>query len=333
MKNPRKASDFEPKPEFQKQHSWNTTDAYEIALRRNRAATEHLVVSPKPQVASPFRDYQVQGTTGSYTVELRALDERVNTCTCPDFQKNGLGTCKHIEAVLAPLRKAAIRSSTLAEIYCRPADGAVALACPAATHPVVRKLLASFFPAKKDPALISGASLKHLLQLVDSLPPELRGEVRVSQAVRSRLAKQENAEQLEMLRKAYEKRLRTEGLPRCLKCELFDYQIDGMLFLAFRGRAILADEMGLGKTVQAVAAASVMKEVLNISRVLVVCPASLKLEWQEQIAKFTHEGSQSVFGSRPERLKTYRSCSSFFLLTNYEQVMRDFREIQELYRP
>ncbi len=321
-----------PHAEFQKQHSWKTTDEYEIALRRNRAETEELAIAPKPSLAEPFRDYQVQGLSGQYTVEMRDLDKCLNSCDCPDFQKNGLGTCKHIEAVRARLANAAVRFSPNVEIYCRASDGAVMLACPDGTPSLLRKLLADFFTPKES-SLREASSLKRLLQLVENLPASLRDHVRVSRAVRARLAHQEQCEQLEALRQAYEKRFKDGGLPRCLKCRLFDYQIDGMLFLAFHGRAILADEMGLGKTVQAVAAASVMKEVLNISRVLVVCPASLKLEWQEQIEKFTYEGSQSVFGGRSERLKTYRTCSSFFLLTNYEQVMRDYRELQELYRP
>ncbi len=38
-----------------------------------------------------------------------------------------------------------------------------------------------------------------------------------------------------------------------LSCNLLSYQQEGMLHLAFQGRAILADEMGLGKTIQAIA--------------------------------------------------------------------------------
>ena len=44
---------------------------------------------------------------------------------------------------------------------------------------------------------------------------------------------------------------------------------------------------GLGKTVQAVAACELLRRILDIRRVLVISPASLKGEWAEQIAKFT----------------------------------------------
>ena len=72
-----------------------------------------------------------------------------------------------------------------------------------------------------------------------------------------------------------------------LRHPLLPYQRDGMLHLAFGERALLADEMGLGKTVQAIAACELLARRKGIERVLVVCPASLKAEWEEQIARFT----------------------------------------------
>jgi SNF2 family DNA or RNA helicase len=60
-----------------------------------------------------------------------------------------------------------------------------------------------------------------------------------------------------------------------------------MLHLAFKERALLADEMGLGKTIQAVAACALLRRMGKASRVLVVTPASLKTEWEEQIQRYT----------------------------------------------
>ena len=73
---------------------------------------------------------------------------------------------------------------------------------------------------------------------------------------------------------------------------LLPYQREGMLHLAFGERALLADEMGLGKTVQAIAACELLARRKGIERVLVVCPASLKAEWEEQIARFTDRPAQ-----------------------------------------
>lgn len=59
--------------------------------------------------------------------------------------------------------------------------------------------------------------------------------------------------------------------------ELFRHQIDGVEFLKRQKKAILADEMGLGKTIQAIIAAR------EGAGVLVICPASLKINWEREI--------------------------------------------------
>jgi len=54
-----------------------------------------------------FSDYQVanQKSGGQYRVSIRGFDVGDNHCDCPDFRTNTLGTCKHVEAVLAALRE------------------------------------------------------------------------------------------------------------------------------------------------------------------------------------------------------------------------------------
>ena len=57
--------------------------------------------------------------------------------------------------------------------------------------------------------------------------------------------------------------------------------------------ALIADEMGLGKTIQAI---GVVNASPDIQRVLVVCPASLKLNWRNELGKWlTRKLSVSVF--------------------------------------
>jgi SWI/SNF-related matrix-associated actin-dependent regulator 1 of chromatin subfamily A len=64
--------------------------------------------------------------------------------------------------------------------------------------------------------------------------------------------------------------------------KLFPYQLEGAEFLASRRRAALYDDIGLGKTAQACHAC----KLIGAKRVLVVCPASLKLNWHKEWAKF-----------------------------------------------
>lgn len=66
--------------------------------------------------------------------------------------------------------------------------------------------------------------------------------------------------------------------------ELYDYQKVGIEFLmASGGRAIIADPPGLGKSVQALGYATHSK----FDRVLVICPASVKSSWENEIYKWT----------------------------------------------
>jgi SWI/SNF-related matrix-associated actin-dependent regulator 1 of chromatin subfamily A len=57
------------------------------------------------------------------------------------------------------------------------------------------------------------------------------------------------------------------------------YQRTGVGFLASKRGAILGDEMGLGKTAQAICA---MVQA-GVTRALVICPASLKLNWRDEV--------------------------------------------------
>src|SRR5690606_38827694 len=115
---------------------------------------------------------------------------------------------------------------------------------------------------------------------------------------------------------------------------LYPYQREGMLHLAFGERALLADEMGLGKTIQAIAACALLHHLGKARRVLVVTPASLKTEREEQIRKFTNLPQQVVFGGRSARALIYANPSpAFFTIVNYEQVVADSLDINQRLNP
>jgi len=62
--------------------------------------------------------------------------------------------------------------------------------------------------------------------------------------------------------------------------ELKEFQKQGVDWLKENFRAILADEMGLGKTVQV---AGLINACPGITRLLIVCPASLKQNWYNEL--------------------------------------------------
>src|SRR5207253_10743712 len=111
------------------------------------------------------------------------------------------------------------------------------------------------------------------------------------------------------LRREYELKVQSGQWPAHeTKSPLFPYQRDGMLHLAFTERALLADEMGLGKTIQAIAACALLHRLGKARRVLVVTPASLKTEWEEQIQRFTELPYQLLFGGPAQRIKAYETA-------------------------
>ena len=114
------------------------------------------------------------------------------------------------------------------------------------------------------------------------------------------------ASERRQLRREYEVKVQSGEWPaQETNVPLFPYQREGMLHLAFTERALLADEMGLGKTIQAIAACALLHRLGQARRVLVVTPASLKTEWEEQIRRFTTLNYQLVFGGKVRRLKVY----------------------------
>ncbi len=114
-----------------------------------------------------------------------------------------------------------------------------------------------------------------------------------------------------------------------LNTELLPYQLAGVAFAAGVGRAILADDMGLGKTIQGIGVAELLSRHGSVSKVLVICPASLKSQWRLEINRFSIRSCQLVLGSAKDRPAQYDS-DSFFTICNYEQVLRDFLSIERV---
>lgn len=64
---------------------------------------------------------------------------------------------------------------------------------------------------------------------------------------------------------------------------LFPYQNAGVDYITSRPATLIADEPGLGKTAQAI----VSCDVWGAKTILVVCPASLKINWLREFSKFS----------------------------------------------
>ena len=73
---------------------------------------------------------------------------------------------------------------------------------------------------------------------------------------------------------------------------LYDFQKEGVKFLSLNNYALLADEQGLGKTVETLLA------IGENERVIIVCPASLKYNWQNEIKMWRPEYKTTVCEGR-----------------------------------
>ncbi|MDD4181239.1 MAG: DEAD/DEAH box helicase [Victivallaceae bacterium] len=318
--------------------SWNTTDEHEIKLRKSRALTESMIVKRISEGSNVFADYMISKKDNDnpvqYKVEIRSLQKCFNHCSCPDFKKNSLGTCKHIEKVLSKI-KAKKKDSPFIEIFVDfGSDAQLTIEFPPKPATVAMTFLKKYLDISNNFKKPIENTLQVFLRDYEQASSKVRNEIRVSGAVLELAGKLSSQRHNQEIQKKYAVELRkVAGEAEFLRFPLYDYQIDGMLHLAFTERAMLADEMGLGKTVQAIAAANVLRNIHNIKRVLIICPASLKAEWEEQINKFTSLSSTVLFGDRKFRLDAYKNCANFFLITNYEQIVRDYNEVNQDFTP
>ena len=103
------------------------------------------------------------------------------------------------------------------------------------------------------------------------------------------------------------------------------YQYSGIYFLCNNSEALLADKMGLGKTVQVAVSLEVLFRSEKLGRALIITPASLKLNWLNELRKSTSNPSiQRVFGNFEDRQAYYRLPINV-LVASYEEIRPDFK--------
>jgi SNF2 family DNA or RNA helicase len=260
-------------------------------------------------------------------VALRGWDRGQSYCSCPDFRKNTLGICKHTLSVAAKAKRkfpAAVRdrpwepdrfalSLTYGRSLTLRLEGPVRILSPEVAE-IVRGCLGKEWSTPEQ--FQRAVNLVRLLErsgeevIIYPDAEEYLGRVLDRQGVVRRMN--------EIRRNPASHPLR-ETL---LRVPLLPYQMDGIAFAVGAGRAILADDMGLGKTIQGIGVSELLAREADVSRVLVVCPTSLKSQWAAEISRFSHRDWQMVLGTSAARAEQYRS-GAFFTICNYEQVTRD----------
>lgn len=316
-------------PLMRSQLSEREINAVEVAAREKRAKEERMIIralDPK----SPWTDYQVSNRASgkTYRVALRGHNPGESYCSCPDYRKNTFGVCKHTIHVLDKVkRKFTARQLRVPFVL----EGIIVylhygkelqlhVGIPGGLDAMASRLLKPYNkgPVSNIPALIRTiAQLEKANHSVTIYPD-------AEQYIQHQLWQARIERHVAEIRRNPATHSLRQSL---LNVELLPYQLDGIAFAVGAGRAILADDMGLGKTIQGIGVASLLMREAAISRVLVVCPASLKSQWRSEIQKFSNFDCQLVVGTANSRATQYNN-DCFFTVCNYEQVLRDILHIE-----
>lgn len=117
-----------------------------------------------------------------------------------------------------------------------------------------------------------------------------------------------------------------------LKCELRNYQKWGVKYILNQKKVLLGDEMGLGKTIQAIATmVSLNNEGEN--KFLVVCPASVIINWCKEVSEKSTLDVIKIYGDDKQTklaewlknggvgITTYETTSLFKFTDNFKYSM------------
>ncbi|MBE6730256.1 MAG: DEAD/DEAH box helicase [Ruminococcaceae bacterium] len=105
-----------------------------------------------------------------------------------------------------------------------------------------------------------------------------------------------------------------------MKATLRSYQTFGVKYAVHQKRTLLGDEMGLGKTIQALAAMAALKAE-GKTHFMVVCPASVLINWCREIEKHSYLKPIKIHGADEIALESWIKEGDV-AVTTYESISR-----------
>ena len=302
-----------------------------INERTDRARTEKMTLKSM-NTSELWTDYTITSHSSgkSYRVALRGWERGDSYCSCPDFRKNTLGTCKHILYALQEvknrfskaLKKTPYETRDICVHLKYGEEMEVRMLIPDRLDPQVITLIR---PLMNRPIKNLGDLLERIKQ-IETLGHKVNVYPDAGEYINRKLYLERIKSRVSEIRKDPKNHPLRKTL---LKMELLPYQLDGIAFAVGTGRAVLADDMGLGKTIQGIGAAELLAREAGISKVLVICPASVKSQWRLEMMRFSDRSHQLVLGPAKERVAQYDN-PCFFTICNYEQVLRDLLSIERV---
>jgi len=312
-----------------------SVEEWQVVLRREFGREQSFEVK-NVGTAPVFSEFALTNpkTERTYRVAIRGTDVGSNYCSCPDFAVNTLGTCKHVEWLLAKLErkpggKKAFKEGfhpAYSEVYLR--YGAQRLVCWRAGTACPQKLASlakEYFGSDDVLRLDAYPRFDEFSRKANSFGHD----VRIYDDALAFIAQvRDDAIRRRRIGEAFPQNGRAGLMNSLLKVRLYPYQQEGALFAAMAGRCLIADDMGLGKTAQAIAAVEILARTMGVQRVLVVAPTALKHQWKQEVERFSNRDVMVVEGLLTARRRLYKA-PSFYKIINYDVVHLDLDAIVE----
>ena len=316
---------------YQQKPEQLTVEEWQIALRRQFADRHHFVVDNIGNHAV-FSDFRVTNpdNNSNYKIAIRSGNYDLNFCECMDFKTNGLGTCKHIEAVLLKLNETESYKHIL-ECHFQPNYSSVHLKYGNKREVKLRigyekeaemtELANAFFDQNLSLKAESFAHFEVFVEKAKQIQPSFRC---YNDAMEYIISVRSRSNRLQRFS------VQSPILDSLLRVPLYYYQKQGVVFAAQAGRCLLADDMGLGKTIQAIATAQLLKTECSINRALIVCTTSLKYQWKFEIEKCTGESVLVVEGNATKRISQMAETEAFYVIVSYSTLLTDLTHVINL---
>ena len=308
-----------------------TLEEWQRALRKQIAGEEAMDVAAVDEKNLPG-EYEVKNpqTKQTYKVVYRGEDSPWNYCSCMDFKTNHLCACKHLEKVklwISETRGKKVHKELPAytSVYLSYTDGRqVKIRVGSDHHEEFKRLAAHYFDAE-------GVMFPYAFEDYDKLMTEalaIDPSFRFYQDAIDFIIEQRERKFRQQLINKYT----DERLDQLLMVSLYPYQKEGIRFAFEKGRSIIADEMGLGKTIQAIGTAELLRREGLAEQIMIVCPTSLKYQWQREIERFTKDTDRSpdhpltlVIEGNPLKRKEQYASDIPYKIVSYNCMSNDVK--------
>lgn len=308
-----------------------TVEQWQILLRRQAAEKERFSITEQPDGTYTVGNYASRHT---YEVVRISSDHPLNRCNCMDFKVSRLKTCKHIEAV-KKFAKGRRRKY-------RPDENGMPGTTVYADYSEAPRLRIYYAGEDAEQIKSAAGTIFNADGFADMMSPaflQIRGFLSNAASISHRFRC--TPEATEIIDRFFDDRERNTRLDAIFSSDTwwtdylsngiipYRYQIEGIMAAARSGRHLIADEMGLGKTLQAIGTASLLYREGFVSSILIVCPTSLKYQWQKEIKKFCGDEALVVEGSHLKRRTMYHE-DSLFKIVSYNALSNDMKLLKSM---